>query len=59
MKKTFKRQEKIESLLANLKKITKKTTDKEIEEENMPPVDRMIDILKTKLKTKENIIEEK
>lgn len=31
MKKTFKRQEKIESLLANLKKITKKTTDKEID----------------------------
>lgn len=31
MEKTFKRQDKIESILANLKNITKKTTDKEID----------------------------
>ena len=31
MKKTFKRQEKIESVLVNLKNITKKTSDKEID----------------------------
>lgn len=31
MERTFKRQEKIESILANLKNITKKTSDKEID----------------------------
>ncbi len=31
MKKTFKRQEKIENVLVNLKNITKKTSDKEID----------------------------
>lgn len=43
MKKTFKRQEKIESLLENLKNITKKTSDKEIE--------IMVNNIKKELKT--------
>lgn len=49
--------EDVEKIYLELKQYSR--DDKEIEEENMPPVDRMIDILKTKLKTKENIIEEK